>query len=270
LAEGAGLRHLKPPIAAGAVLEAAQRIRAGHPVAPEHRDTIAELILDSVRETDAAVRRGQAAPSRAQDEISSETQDPGVWNPPKLDRHEVFCPAYVSLGFRAAKAATAAGYSARSAHVTASRLLRKAKVQSRIAELKKQHCADLTMDARELIARASVIARADGVDLFDDNGTMRNLQDIPAHTRMAIESWQTELVFKKLDGDKEEATPIAIRTVKFASKIQALALLARLYGLDNQPPAAPPPPVRGDPIEVARRLAFIFTRAAADEAKVVK
>ena len=72
-------------------------------------------------------------------------------------RQEKFCLEYIS-GKSGQKAATDAGYSPRSARVTASRLLTKANIQSRIAELQSEASSDKVMTVRHRKERLSEIA----------------------------------------------------------------------------------------------------------------
>lgn len=75
-------------------------------------------------------------------------------------RELAFIEHYFTERFNGTKAAIAAGYSARSAHVTASRLLKKATVTAAIT----QHLADLKMTADEVLVNLTEQGRSDMAD----------------------------------------------------------------------------------------------------------
>ena len=77
--------------------------------------------------------------------------------PLENSRQEKFCLEYIS-GKSGQKAAANAGYSPRSARVTASRLLTKANIQRRIAELQNETSSDKVMTVRQRKERLSEIA----------------------------------------------------------------------------------------------------------------
>jgi len=77
--------------------------------------------------------------------------------PPLSSRQEKFCLEYTG-GKSGQKAATDAGYSSHSARVTASRLLIKANIISRIAELQSEASSDKVMTVRQRKERLSEIA----------------------------------------------------------------------------------------------------------------
>ncbi len=72
-------------------------------------------------------------------------------------RQEKFCLEYIS-GKSGQKAAIDAGYSPRSARVTASRLLTKANITSRIAELQNEAASNKVLTVRQRKERLSEIA----------------------------------------------------------------------------------------------------------------
>ena len=89
------------------------------------------------------------------------------------DQQELFCREYVARGCRdAASAGVAAGFSARSAKVTASRLLTKANVQVRIDELIRPIIEKLDITAEAVLQETARIAfsRIDRVLRFGPDG----------------------------------------------------------------------------------------------------
>lgn len=80
------------------------------------------------------------------------------------DRRKVFVSEYLK-DFNGTRSAIAAGFAEKSAHVTASRLLRNAKVNTAI----KQAIAERIMSADEVKLRLADIARGDMGDFLDIN-----------------------------------------------------------------------------------------------------
>ena len=78
----------------------------------------------------------------------------------KESREEIFCREYV-IDLNGARAAIAAGYSKKTAHAAASRLLRNVKVQAKICELQKVVADKLDLDAEKVLGELSKIGFSD-------------------------------------------------------------------------------------------------------------
>jgi len=138
---------------------------------------------------------------------------------PRLER---FCQEYVEdLDARAA--ALRAGYPARRLRDTVSRLRRNARVQARIAELRKPIEKEARADAEAawVVAELVKIARADPRKFFHADGAPRKVHEL---------------------GDEEAAALSAFEPSGEAGKVidrlKVLELLGRHFGLWPQKPAA--------------------------------
>lgn len=140
-------------------------------------------------------------------------------------KHEKFCLEY-SISLNATKAYKAVYGDVTGAENSASRLLGNAKVKTRIKELsvKKEEKAEIK--SFNVIAELEKIAKARAIDVFKIEGsflTIKSLEDIPEECQVAIESIECLSV-----GEHGIVTK-----VKFHSKIKALELLGRHFGLFN-------------------------------------
>lgn len=110
----------------------------------------------------------------------------------------------------------------------ANRLHHQPKVEARIKELMAVRESKTETKSLNVISELEKIAKAKMIDVFkiDAGGflTIKHLDDIPEDCRSAIESIETV----SLGGDKGVAMKI-----KFHSKIKALELLGRHFGLFN-------------------------------------
>jgi phage terminase small subunit len=119
-----------------------------------------------------ASEAGAGAPgSRTDRALDSEVSpaSAGVRPPPRasaggLTRKERLFVGEYLLDFNGTRAAIRAGYAARSAHVTASRVLRKAEVAAAVEAEKAARIERLRMDADEVLRRQVAIARANVLD----------------------------------------------------------------------------------------------------------
>lgn len=95
---------------------------------------------------------------------------------------ELFCRAYV-IDLNGTKAAIAAGYSPKSAKVTASRLLTRANISARIAELAKEKADKLDITAERVLREISLLAFANMLDYMNINGEGDARLDFSSLTR---------------------------------------------------------------------------------------
>jgi phage terminase small subunit len=134
-------------------------------------------------------------------------------------QEEAFAQYYCATG-RAVEAARKAGYSALG---RASQLLRKDRIRERVVELNAEQFAHVGVTAETVKAELARIAFASGSDLFDSNGRMIPIQDLPDDVAATITEISVEILRGGTEGEVE------IRKIKRADKGAALAILARHY-----------------------------------------
>lgn len=143
----------------------------------------------------------------------------------KNAKHERFCQEYSKL-LNATNAYKAVYGNSKGAENSASKLLGKDKVKERIAELCKRKEDKVETKAFDIVKELEAIAKARMIDVFQINGgtlTIKSIEDIPEECHVAIES--IEVLSAGDDG--------TVTKVKFHSKIQALKLLGKHFGIFN-------------------------------------
>jgi hypothetical protein len=110
-------------------------------------------------------------------------------------RQELFCQEYIKNGGNAAEACLAAYPTSRkwtrnALDVKASRLVNQAKIRLRIDFLRQEaeHRSKISTD--RVLKEEQCLSFADPGELFDENGLLIPLPDLPAHARRAISSFK--------------------------------------------------------------------------------
>ncbi|NNC01881.1 terminase small subunit [Corallococcus exiguus] len=123
------------------------------------------------------------------------------------------------------QAAMRAGYSERSAEVTASKLLSNPKVRTAVDAAKAARAERVEVKADDVLRELLLIARTDIGDAFSPTGALLPLKEMPAHLRRAISSIEVEQL-------TVEGTAIGtVAKLKFWDKTKSLELLAKHLGL---------------------------------------
>lgn len=145
----------------------------------------------------------------------------------KSKRHEQFCQEYI-IDFNGTRAATDAGFSNRSAKVTASRLLTKANIQLRISELLKDR-SERTKITQDLVLHELKIL---GCSDFRDYGEIvRTLADPDGRLKLKLFSEIKGDATRAIKSISEHITKDGIQIkFKLHSKTPALELLGKHLG----------------------------------------
>lgn len=141
-----------------------------------------------------------------------------------------------------ARAARAAGFAARSARVTASRLLAKANVREALCEIDAELAERSRMTREEVLEYTARVAKFDPLRMYDERGQLLPVHRMPADVRTAIASLEedelqdrtasAQLAFALLDADGRPV-PVAVRSrkIKFYDRLKALDMLGRHHKL---------------------------------------
>lgn len=122
----------------------------------------------------------------------------------------------------ATQAAIRAGYSQKTAYSQGQRLLKDVEVSAAIAEAKTARSTRTRVDADWLLRRLADEVEADVADLYDENGSLRPVQDWPP-------IWRKGLV-AGLDVEevKEEGITVGvIRKLKLSDRVKRLELIGK-------------------------------------------
>jgi len=171
-------------------------------------------------------------------------------------QEQLFVEAYIRLEENGTKAAIEAGYAAKSAHVQASRLLKRDKVREAIASRKAEIATVVVTPVVEqtnvtferLLMEAAAIALLDPKDFFGPDGKLLALHEMPERARRAISSCDVDESFEVPEGENVEGAAkllIQHRTTKIRphDKLRAIELIAKIqaYFKAPQKPAPAPP-----------------------------
>ena len=147
---------------------------------------------------------------------------------PLTPRQWRFVAEYVK-DLNGTKAAIRAGYSAKSADVSASRLLAKAKVKREVDAVLERRALRVEVKQDDVVRELLAMAQTDMRQAFDENGALRPLHEMPADVAKMISGVETEELFEYVGQgpDRERVHVGNVRKVKFWSKEKALELLGR-------------------------------------------
>lgn len=140
-------------------------------------------------------------------------------------KRELFCREYL-ITFNASQSYKAVyGGGPDVCKAAGSRLLNNPRIQARLKELCAAQFKRTDTDADEVLLEVRRIALADAADAFNDDGTVKSIQDIPVDLRRVIAGFE---VVEQYNGEVKTG---AIKKVKFWSKDHQLENLMKYLGL---------------------------------------
>ena len=176
----------------------------------------------------------QAAPKNTRKTAAKASADTSAENPAdeKLSFREArFVDLFVADPGNARKAYEEAGYKARgnAAYVGACRLLKKPKIQKALEKKRQELSAQVDMDHRQLLKALINIATLDPAELYNPDGSLKPINEIPKHVRLAITS------IKEYQTGKDD--PGRLLQVQLVPKSKIYDMIARhtgFYEADNK------------------------------------
>ncbi|TWP23123.1 terminase small subunit [Apibacter muscae] len=141
-------------------------------------------------------------------------------------KQKQFCEEYV-LDLNATQAAIRAGYSKKTAYAIGQENLKKPEIQNYLTNLRTEVKERNKITIDELVKILADIARFDPVDILNDDGTIKPINQIPKGTRNAIASLEIE-----------ESTSIGINdgapgSMKFTGLIKKIKLVSKEGAIDK-------------------------------------
>lgn len=149
---------------------------------------------------------------------------------------EEFCRQYV-IDCKGGAAALRAGYSEKSAHISACNMLKDPKIQDRIAVLKQQHLARLGLTETDVAAMWANIAMFDIRELYHEDGRMKLPHELSATAGQVVNNAkvkQTKVRTYRTGEEGDEVVEVHIDEVveyKTEDKMSALNSAARYLGM---------------------------------------
>lgn len=129
----------------------------------------------------------------------------------------------------AAKAARAAGYSAKAAETNGPRLLRNAQVKAAVEASLDRATEKAELTAAEVLAEIRKLAFVDGTTAFKSDGSMLPFHEMPEDVRKSIVGSETVELFAGRGATRRQIGHV--RKIKHADKVRALELLAKHFKL---------------------------------------
>lgn len=140
------------------------------------------------------------------------------------DMQEIFCQEYLK-DLNGTQAAVRAGYAENSANEQASRLLANANISERVQMLMQSRAKRIEIDSDMILKELLLLAKTDLSNAYDENGNLKNVQDMPEEVRRAISGIK---VFEEFEGFGKDRVKIGeVRELKFWDKPRALELLGK-------------------------------------------
>lgn len=138
-------------------------------------------------------------------------------------RRKLFCEEYMK-DLNGKQAAIRAGYSVKTANEQAARLVHIPEVKEYIQVLRNEISERNKVDVDELVGILANIARCDIAEYYDDEGNLRDIEDIPKEHRAALDSIDVSDVYEgrvKIGETKR---------VRFVNRLTAIELLMKHLG----------------------------------------
>ncbi len=144
----------------------------------------------------------------------------------RISRHEIFAREYVK-DLNGTRAAIAAGYSRKTARVTASQLLTKPNIQKLLAELTKKKADKLDLSAEKVFSELSRMGFSNLLDYVKVTKEGDAFVDLSGLTQEQAAAIQEVTVNEYMEGTGKDARKVKRTRLKLVDKIRSLDLLGR-------------------------------------------
>lgn len=134
------------------------------------------------------------------------------------------------VDLNATRAAIRAGYSARTAESQGARLLRNAKVSVAIQAAIEARATKTEVTAERVVRELASIAFLDPIDLFEDDGSLRLIHNMPESARRAVAGIEVTEIFDGAEGEQKQAIGL-LKKIRIVPKVDALNMLCKHLGM---------------------------------------
>lgn len=110
------------------------------------------------------------------------------------------------------------------------RILNKSDIQACMLKINETLGKEASFDSRELLERANEVAQFDIIDIFLDDGRVKDIKDIPAAARRVVKKIVVREVYEK-DENGIDVFSGYIKTIEFWDKIRSLELIGKYDGV---------------------------------------
>lgn len=135
-------------------------------------------------------------------------------------KQQLFVAEYL-VDLNATRAYVAAGYSPKGAEAGAARLLANVKVAAEIGKKTGKRLEKLEISADRVLQEIAKLAFYDPGDFFEDDGSLKRIQDLNANTRMALAGIEVTELFEGKDvpdGAQQKTVYGLLKKIKLADK----------------------------------------------------
>lgn len=133
------------------------------------------------------------------------------------------------IDFNATQAAIRAGYSEKSAKLIGHQLLNNTKLSKAIAEAKNKTANKLEITKERWLKEIFCYAFLDPLDLFEEDGSLKLLKNIPESARRAIAGLEVTEIFDNAKDDQKMAIGL-LKKIKLISKHDGLEMVGKALG----------------------------------------
>ena len=136
-------------------------------------------------------------------------------------KQDMFCREYLA-DLNATQAAIRAGYSKKTAPIIGFENLHKPNIAEVIAERMAKRTEKVEINAEYVLRRLHEIESFDSTDMYNDDGTLKNVSEWPERAGMIISGIDVSTVTKDGNADK-----VMTKKIKIESRTKALELLGK-------------------------------------------
>ena len=144
-------------------------------------------------------------------------------------RYAAFVRAFVSNGHNGRQAAIAAGYSAKTAHVTSAKLLNIPSIRDQIAELTDKTATAAEITIADTLREAKAILQSDVTAYFDEKGDVKPIHEWTAAMAAAVSSVEVDNCYRGTG--KKRRLVSSTTKLRFWDKNAALGHVMRHLGM---------------------------------------
>lgn len=145
-------------------------------------------------------------------------------------KQKTFVSAYLANGFNATQAAITAGYSKKTAKSQGGRLLTNVDIASALAGKSEKALAKIDFSVDRTLEFVARMAFFDPKDLFEDDGSMKRMQDIPEEVRTVIAGLEVSDIWDSGEGEQKSIIG-TLKKLKLSDRLNALDKLMRYHSL---------------------------------------
>lgn len=138
-------------------------------------------------------------------------------------KQELFCLEYIK-DFNGTRAAIAAGYSKKTAKAIANENLSKPYLQQYIANIAGKIFKKKEIQVEEVLEKLVLMAHFDVAQMYDKNGDLKNIHDIPEEIRRIIQGVK---INQTNYGKDDSEVSITTKDIKIPDRLKATELLGR-------------------------------------------